>query len=328
MRVVALIGALAVGALLVPRGEGIAVLALATAAGVVVPAGLSLALATDAGAVPRLLRRALVPAVPLGAAAGVLGWRAPPGDAAAIACAAVHLAVCALAGLVGLARLWSRRADRFAPLDAFAIDVGLLLLPVGGVWLVASRAVVPLAGFHEPVVTFTAAHFHYAGFAAPVVLGGAGRLVRRSGESRASCILRRTATVVVCAGVPLTAIGIATNAVVERVSAVVLACGMLAASTLLVGLASRRAWPRSRLAAVLFVVSGASLLVTMALAATFALTSSAGRGSSLDGAIPLGTMIALHGGGNAFGFALSGLAALVVLDAVRPGDDDSRAPPP
>lgn len=284
------------------------------------PAGLSIALGSHAEGVPRVLRRVVVFAAPFGAAAGVLGWLAPTGDASAVACAATHLVVCALAGLVGLARLWSRRADRLAPLDAFAVDVGLVLLPVGGAWLLASRAGVPLAGFHEPVVTFTAAHFHYAGFAAPIVLGGAGRIVRTEAESRAACILRRAATIIVCAGVPLTAIGIATNAVVERIAAVVLACGMLAASTLLVAFASRRSWARSRAAALLFVMSGGSLLVTMALAATFALTSSAGRGSSLAGAIPLGTMIDLHGGGNAFGFALLGIAA-VVVHAINGGDD-------
>lgn len=311
---------MAAGALFLARSEGTVVLALAIAAGTIVPAGLSLALAAQADPVGRLLRRAIVVIAPFGAAAGVLGWLAPTGHVVAIACAATHLVVCALAGLAGVARLWSRRPARFAPLDAFAFDVGLLLLPVGGVWLLAARAGVPLAGFHEPVVTFTAAHFHYAGFAAPVVLGGAGRIVRGPSESRASRILRRTATLIVCAGVPLTAIGIATNAVVERSAAVVLACGMLAASTLLVGFASRRSWRTSRVAAVLFVASGASLLLTMALAATFALTSSAGRGSSLAGAIPLGTMIDLHGGGNAFGFALLGLAALVV-HAISGGGD-------
>ena len=88
---------------------------------------------------------------------------------------------------------------------------------------------------------------------------------------------------------------------------------MLAASFMLIGFATRRAWPRARGAAGLFGGSGASLLLTMALAATFALTSSAGRGSSLTGAIPLQTMIDLHGGGNAFGFALSGLVALALL---------------
>lgn len=237
----------------------------------------------------------------------VAGFRRPVGDGSAIGAAAIHLLTCALAGAAGLARLVARRSARFAPVHSIAIDVGLLLLPVGGVWLFASRAGVSLGGFQEPVVTFTAAHFHFAGFAAPIVIGGVGRFVVPDRPR-----LRLYATIVVCAGVPLTAIGIATNHTVERVAAVVLASGMLAASALLVAFASRKAWPRSHVAAVLFVVSGGSLLLTMALAATFALTSSAGRGSSLTGAIPLQTMIDLHGGGNAFGFALCGLVALAL----------------
>jgi hypothetical protein len=306
LRYLALAGAIAVAAFVFARGEGTAVLALATACAVIVPLGLSLAI----GQAPPLLRRAALAVAPVSAAFSIIGWRWAVGTTVAIGTAGIHALTCALAGVLGLVRLWSRRGARFAPLDAFAIDVGLLLLPVGGIWLLASRAGVPLGGFHEPVVTFTAAHFHFAGLAAPIVIGGAGRLVAPERPR-----LRLYATVVVCAGVPLTAIGIATNHTVERFAAVVLASGMLAASAMLVGFASRRAWPRSRTAAVLFVVSGGSLLLTMALAATFALTSSAGRGSSLTGAIPLQTMIDLHGGGNAFGFALSGLVALALLES-------------
>lgn len=287
------------------RGEGTAALALATACAVVVPLGLSIAF--DDGGVPRPLRRATVAFVLFSAAAMVAGFRRPVGDGSAIGAAAIHAFTCALAGLGGLLRLWSRRTARFAPLHSFAIDVALLLLPVGGIWLLASRAGVPLAGFQEPVVTFTAAHFHFAGFAAPIVIGGVGRVITPDRPR-----LRLYATVIVCAGVPLTAIGIATNHTVERISAVVLATGMLAASAMMIAFASRRVWPRSRASAILFVVSGSSLLLTMALAATFALTSSAGRGSSLSGAIPLQTMIDLHGGGNAFGFALCGLIALAL----------------
>lgn len=297
-------------------------LALASAAGVVVPLGLSIALRDGEG--PRALRRALVVSAPIGAAAGVLGWRAAVAEPFAVACAGAHLFVGVLAGALAVARLWSRRRARFAPLETFAADAGMMLLPVGGAWLLASRAGVPLAGFEEPVVTFTAAHFHYAGFAAPIVLAGAGALVRE-GESRALCTLRRTATIVVCAGVPLTAVGIATSRVVERVAAVVLASGMLGASALLALFASRRALARSRLAAALLVASGASLLVTMALAATFALTSSAGRGSSLAFVFPLQTMIDVHGGGNAFGFAVCGVAALAVLDVSGGGGGRARS---
>lgn len=312
----AVAGAIAVVAFVLARGEGMAVLALAAACAIVVPLGLSIALRE--GDVPRPLRRALVAFTLFSGAAMVAGFRFGVGEGAAVSAAAIHALTCALAGLTGIARLWSRRAARFGPLHAIAIDVGLLLLPVGGVWLFASRAGVSLAGFHEPVVTFTAAHFHFAGFAAPIVIGGVGRLVAPDRPR-----LRLYATAVVCAGVPLTAIGIATNHTVERVSAIVLASGMLAASAMLIVFASRRAWPRSRLSAILFVASGGALLLTMTLAATFALTSSAGRGSTLGGAIPLQTMIDLHGGGNAFGFALCGLVALALIS--DGGDDASRA---
>lgn len=280
--------------------------------GVAVPLGLALALESEvtmrAGRA-RWPARALDVVAPATAAAGVLGWLLPPGHAGAIAAAAAHALACALAGLVGLARLAARRGERFGPLPEIAIDAGLLLLPVAGVWFLASRAAIPLMGFHEPVVTFTAAHFHFAGFAAPSIVGGVGRLL---GEG-ARGLRYRVGAVAVCAGVPLTAIGIATNHVVEASAAVLLACGMLVTSSVLVLNAASVAAKQSRLAAVLFVLSGTTLLLTMTLAATFALTSSAGRGSSLAGAIPLQTMIDWHGGANAMGFALPGLLALTLL---------------
>jgi hypothetical protein len=129
----------------------------------------------------------------------------------------------------------------------------------------------------------------------------------------------------VCAGVPLTAIGIATSHAVEVVSAVTLAAGMLVAASIFALVATRRAWPISKAAAVLFGAAGAALLTTMALATTFATTSSAGRGSSLEGAIPIQTMIDVHGGGNAFGFALSALVALTLLSISTPRSPPARS---
>ncbi|MBX3229443.1 MAG: YndJ family transporter [Labilithrix sp.] len=240
---------------------------------------------------------------PVGAVGGVLGWLAAPGSGLAIAGAAAYALVCVAAGVLGLARVLPDLRARAVP--ELAIDVGLLFLPAAAVWLLAARAGVPLAGFHEPVVTFTAAHFHFAGFAAPTILGHVGHLVEERPRA-----LYRVATVAVCAGVPLTAIGIATNHTVEQIAAVTVALGMLAAAIVLVGFAARRA--EAPLAKVLFVVSGTTLLLTMTLAACFALTSSAGRGSSLQGIVPLQTMIDYHGGANAIGFALSGLCALTL----------------
>lgn len=306
-RLVALFGACAIAANALARDAGVAILALETAVAVIVPLGLALSAPRDGA--PPLAYRAAAVLLPLDAACGVFGWRAASGTIPAIACASVHVVVCAAIGLHGLGRLAARRGAFGRPLSELAIDVGLLLLPVGSIWLLASRANVALLGFHEPVVLFTAAHFHFAGFAAPVAIGAAGRLVRERPR-----LPYAFAALVVCAGVPLTAVGIATNHAVEVVAALTLASGMLAAAAILALVASRRALPRSRTAAILFAIAGGALLVTMSLATVFATTSSAGRGSSLDGAIALQTMIDLHGGGNAFGFALSALVALTLLD--------------
>jgi hypothetical protein len=297
------LGAIAVVAIVGSRGVSIPALVLMLGPGIAVPLGLALTL--DRTTLPQ---RILASAAPLAAAVGILGWLAPPGDPKAIATASIYAVTCAVAGIVGLGRSWSRRRQRFGPLPEIAVDVGLLLLPVAGVWLLASRSAMPLIGFEEPVVTFTAAHFHFAGFAAPTIIGGVGRLV---GEQS---LRYRIAAVAICLGVPLTAIGIATNHTVEATAAVLLACGMLVAATVLVFDASRKAWSHgAKLGGVLFVFAGTTLLLTMTLAATFALTSSAGRGSALTGAVPLQTMIDWHGGANALGFALPALAALTLV---------------
>lgn len=310
-------------AVLSARAAGIPALVLMLGPGVAVPLGLAFALSGDDDHEVTLPRRLLVVLAPIGAAAGVLGWISPPGYPMALALALLHGVVCALSGTLALVRLYGRRPRFFAPLHELVIDVGLGLLPVAGVWFVASRSAMPLIGFQEPVVTFTAAHFHFAGFCAPVILGGTGRFLFGGAPDvhPTSALLRslyRVAAVAVCAGVPLTAIGIATNHTIESIAAILLASGMLCASVVLVVFASRRAFAiGSKLAGALFIASGGTLLLTMSLAATFALSSSAGRGSSLTGAIPLQTMIDWHGGANAIGFSLAGLAALTLVDLAR-----------
>ncbi|MBS2013128.1 MAG: YndJ family transporter [Deltaproteobacteria bacterium] len=285
-------------------------LALMLACTTVVPLGLAFVL-PPLGRLPWPLRLAVF-LVPFDAAAAVTGLTWPPGHPLAIAAAGLHLVVCLAAALHGLRRVVARGiATPLAKPEELVFDVGLGLLPVGGIWLFASRAAMPLLGFHEPVVFFTAAHFHFAGFAAPTVLGALGRFLF-AGEK--TSLVYRLAAAVVCAGVPLTAIGISTTHEVEMVAAIFLACGMLLAAALLSLVAARRAWDRAPIAAVVLGMSGAALVGTMTLAAIFATTSSAGRRSSLQGAIDLQTMIDLHGGGNAIVFGVGALVAFTALD--------------
>jgi hypothetical protein len=303
-------------------GGGVLVLALMLAPSVIMPLGLALALGRDGAANPPLVYRAAVSLLAIDVLASGYGWSWAPGHATAIACACIHLVVCVLVALFGVTRAIGRlRAGGvravFVPLHELAIDVGLALVPIGAVWLLASRASSPLAGFHEPIVTLTGAHFHYAGFAAPLVIGCTGRVfeLEKSTTARAYSL----GTIVVCGGIPLTAIGIMTTHTVEAIAAVTLASGMLVACVLLVVVVARRAAATSKPAAALFAVSGVALSGTMALAATFALTSSAGRSSTFSGPLSVQTMIDFHGGGNALGFALGALVALTLVDLRRTG---------
>ena len=160
---------------------------------------------------------------------------------------------------------------------------------------------------------FTAAHFHFAGFAAPTIIGGAAPLIGRSRPFQ-------IATAIVIFGVPLTAIGIATNHALEMGSAVVLASGILVAAFMLVFVGAQRAWRHSKPAGVLLAMSGLALFGTMALALVFATTSHGARAVSdgVAGAVPTQTMIDLHGGGNAFGFGLLGLLGLALIPRPLP----------
>src|ERR1700689_2369591 len=54
-----------------------------------------------------------------------------------------------------------------------------LYLPVGCAWLVASRLGLSPMGFQEPIVLLTAVHFHFAGFAAPLLALAAGVAVKK-----------------------------------------------------------------------------------------------------------------------------------------------------
>ena len=111
----------------------------------VIPLGAALAADADASDRARLPARIAAFGVPLGATLGLLGFALPPGATAA-ALAAAWLAGTLTLFAAGAARLLRRGA---LPVEELAIDVGHLYLPVGAVWLVASRAYLRRAGAPE-----------------------------------------------------------------------------------------------------------------------------------------------------------------------------------
>lgn len=201
------------------------------------------------------------------------------------------------------------RSFTTAGLADLCADMGCVYLPVGAAWLVAARAGIEPMGFVEPVVTFTANHFHFAGFAAPVAVGLLGHDLAGTTSRR----MYRFAAPVVIAAIPLVAAGITLSRSLETPSAILLGVGMLVASTLLAmaGLRRMRSSTASTLSGALLLASAASLVLSMSLVVAFTLTGSAGRGAE-EPFIAFQTMVKLHGAVNAWGFAGGALLAFTL----------------
>lgn len=234
---------------------------------------------------PRADLRALLP---IGAAAAAAALCVRTGVVAG-ALAAAWLLVTLRLALLGATRLVARR-----PPDAAetAIDVGLVALPVGGAWFVASRLGLTPMGFREPIVLLTAVHFHYAAFTALVWTGCAARRLPAS-------LGRRAAVTGAAVGTPLLAAGITLAPWLELAGALVLALslGWLAVRVLV---AIR---PQALADRLLLRTSAAALLFSMPLAVAYAWGQVATPLVSLD------AMARLHGTANALGFGLCGLLA-------------------
>lgn len=111
---------------------------------------------------------------PLAAVPAVASLSLPRG----IAATALALPWFVLALLVAGFGLWRLLQRGPWPLSELALDAGLVYVAVGGAALLLDRFGLSL--FFEPIlVTLTAVHFHYAGFALPVATGLAGRAAER-----------------------------------------------------------------------------------------------------------------------------------------------------
>jgi hypothetical protein len=190
-------------------------------------------------------------------------------------------------GLQRLASCWHRPGE-------IPLGLGLLYLPVGAVWLAASRMGLEFLGYPPLLVLLTAAHFHYAGFTAATL---AGFLCRLFPEDR----LLSRAALVVAMGPPLVALGIQFSPVVEVISAIILASGMLGLVVGSVGNLGSLKKP----AAILLGLALLGLVPTMGLAMTFAV------GELLERVfVDILTMLLWHGTTNALLFGLCGSIAM------------------
>lgn len=262
---------------------------------VIVPLALSLLPAGDQRG-NRGLYRLVVLAQPVVAIVTITSFFIDKGLLSA-ALSAVWFLLTALLALFGLSRL---RARRFYPIEELSVDAGMLYLPVAGAWLVVYRLGVQPFDYGETIILLTVVHFHFAGFAAPIITGMLGRLLART-QSQPSKIFPLIVLALIAA-MPLIAAGITFSPWLGLIGTLLLTTGLM----LLAVLTLARAWPAiaSTGARLLLAIAALSSCVAMVLACLYAYSIVT---HTLIIRIP--TMAMTHGLLNAFGFVTCSLIA-------------------
>lgn len=267
---------------------------------VIVPLGLSLLTETSGdGSTPFIYRIATL-AQPFGAVAAVASLMLEQGTYAGLL-ACVWLAVTGLVALHGVARVLTGGGFRA---EELSLAAGLSYLSVGGAWFVMSRLGWQPLGFGSTIVLLTAVHFHYAGFAAPLLAGLAGKFLRA--RAARLCLPLTVAAACIILGTPLVAAGITLSPALGLVGTIIVASGLVLLGVLIIG------WivPRvdTLIGRLLLTISAAASSSAMVLACLYAYSIVAQR---LIISIP--QMAVTHGLANAFGFSLCGLVAWALI---------------
>ena len=272
---------------------GVVPLAVLLAPLVVVPLGVMLS--------RRILPEKVSPVRSKMEAAGILiaavlaaaSFALPKGIASA-ALAAVWLATVCVIGLFEFPIIW--RSD-ISLVERVCLGAAFLYLPVGAVWLVGSRLGIAPMGFEEPFVLLTAAHFHFSGFAAALLVGAGWRALSssRPGLRRIYAPLALGAA----AGPALVAAGFVLSPALKAGAALIFSIS-LAGCSILALLAVFNLW--SGTARFFLSISTACIFAGMVFACVYALGDFAGKSW-----IGIPRMAELHGITNSFGYVLCGL---------------------
>ena len=228
----------------------------------VVPMGLSMITWTDPQA--ERLRSLAYRVIPFAAVLGALSI--VPREAAyqqsiGGVLSGLWLAVCLMVGISAVAELLRNRPARS---EGYLPIAACLFLVVGAAWLVIFRAGVRPMDLPEEIVQLTAVHFHFAGFAGPILAAQASRWLR--------ALPGRWDRLAVFAGggvvlsMILIAVGISGSPLLEVEGAVLMALSLiaLAAGTTLI------AWRLPLAARVLLIISSAAVWISMVLAVQYA----------------------------------------------------------
>ena len=277
---------------------------------VIVPLCLELTARIEAGEKPggteRIARYLQPPAAILAVVSFFFTRRIP-----AAALAVAWLICCGFLSLGGLARI-ARGA--FSRLERTCTAVAFLYISVGAAWLLASRLGLTPIGFQEPIVLLTAVHFHYAGFAAPIMARSTSRALAAKGTQGTAPAIFKVVVAGVLLGPAFLAAGFVIGPRFKLVAALILAASEigLAASFLAALPAVQGLWTK-----LLIGIAAASALFSMALAGLWAIGE-----FPLQPFVHLNEMARFHGTANAFGFTLCGLLGWLLA---RKNDLETRS---
>lgn len=203
-----------------------------------------------------------------------------------------------LVGFRGLQLLVSHASKN---LKMACVILSFSYLPVGCAWLIASRLGLTPINFQEPIVLLTAVHFHFAGFAAPLMTRALANVI-----DRGSLLARKIFSVVatgVLVGPGVLAAGFIVGPRLKVVAALVLVASEIGLALFFLA-ALRNLQPRWTRAFV--AISAASVLGAMAFAAVWAISE-----FPLQPFVHLAEMAKFHGTANALGFTTCGLVGWI-----------------
>lgn len=268
---------------------------------VIVPLGLSL-VTVDEQRISAALYRAAVLVQPVAAVITIASFFIEKGPLSA-ALSAVWLVVSGIVALLGLSRFTSRG---LFPLHETSVDAGLLYLPVAGGWLIIYRLGVQPFDYGEMIILLTVIHFHFAGFAAPVIAGLTGKMLATTGRLPGRVYAFIVFAMV--AAMPLVAAGITFSPVIGLAGAILLSSGLVLLAMLTIG----------RVVPAMPSLSGRVLLLIAALSSCAAMVLACLYAYSLVAHIlilRIPTMAITHGLLNAFGFTTCSLLAWSTINA-------------
>lgn len=264
---------------------------------VVVPLGLSLVpLPGEQG--PWLYRLAVF-AQPVAAVPAIASFYVETGPLSASLSAAWFI-LTALIALTGLMRLKSRG---LYPIEELSIDAGLLYLPVAGLWLIVYRLGIQPFDYGETIILLTVVHFHFAGFAAPIIAGMSGRVLSTRKHPQ---LVFKLSVFAIVASMPLVAAGITFSPWLGLIGTLLLSVGLVMLAVLTVGWVIPAVAPLTT--RLLLVVGALSSCTAMVLACLYAYSLPM---KLLIINIP--TMALTHGILNAFGFVACSLLAWTIV---------------